>query len=227
MKHFILDLDGTITESRQVIKPETFKALCSLECEDVSVISGADAEQMKKQLGGFKPRYILAQSGNDTKFWKEKLTKEEIVEIMNHIDKINELYPEYFLTVKDLIQNRGSQLAFSFIGHNANIETKKAFDPQGDFRKEVLNKIPFNSNQLTVRVAGTTCLDYTIANGTKGKNIEKLIKHLNWNKDDCIYFGDALAPGKNDETVVGVIQTVEVKDPEDLIEKLKPYCVKK
>ena len=227
MKHFIFDLDGTITESRQTIKPETFKALCSLECEDVSVISGASKEQMKKQLGTFKPRYILAQSGNDNKFWKNELTQEQKTEINKHIASIKEAYPEYFLNETDLLQDRGSQVALSFIGHNANIQDKKAFDQQGDFRREVLNNIPFNSEDLEVRVAGTTCLDYTIKDGTKGKNIEKLIRALNWNKDECIYFGDALAPGKNDETVVGIIQTVEVKDPEDLIEKLKPYAVKK
>jgi len=226
MKHFIFDLDGTITESRQEMKPETFKALCSLECETVSVISGASTEQIKKQLGKFQPKFILAQSGNDTKFWKNELTKDEIVEIMNHIDMINASYPEYFLTVKDLIQNRGSQLAFSFIGHNTNIEDKKAFDQQGNFRRTVLDTVPFNSNSLEVRVAGTTCLDYTKKDGTKGKNIEKLIKELNWNKEDCIYFGDALEPGQNDETVIGVIETVKVKNPEDLIEKLIPYQVK-
>jgi hypothetical protein len=227
MKHFIFDLDGTITESRQEMKPETFKALCSLECETVSVISGASKEQMKKQLGKFQPKFILAQSGNDTKFWKNELSKEEKGEIFQHIKSIDTLYPEYFLKDRsDLLQDRGSQLAFSFIGHNANIEDKKGFDTQGTFRRTVLDTVPFNSNSLEVRVAGTTCLDYTKKDGTKGKNIEKLIKELNWNKEDCIYFGDALEPGQNDETVIGVIQTVKVKNPEDLIEKLIPYQVK-
>ena len=226
MKHFILDLDGTITESRQVIKPETLAALGSLVCEDISVISGASKEQMLKQLGTFQPKYILAQSGNETEFWKNELTQEQKDEIKKHIEGIKACFPEYFLNETDLLQDRGSQLAFSFIGHNGDIEVKEGFDKQGKFRQIVLNTVPFNSDSLEVKVAGTTCLDYTIANGTKGKNIEKLIKELNWNKDECIYFGDALAPGQNDETVIGVIQTVEVKNPEDLIEKLKPYQIK-
>jgi len=219
-------MDNTITDSRQEMKPEMFKALCSLECEDVSVISGAKKEQIEKQLGKFQTDFLLAQSGNHTKFWKNELTKEDKEEVLNHISILRTSYPEYFLDETDLLQDRGSQMAFSFLGHNANVDDKKAFDIQGDFRKEVLNTVPFNSNNVEVTVAGTTCLDYTRKDGTKGRNIEKLIKELNWNKEDCIYFGDRFKPGQNDESVIGVIETVEVKNPEDLIEKLKPYQVK-
>jgi hypothetical protein len=226
MKHFIFDLDGTITRSRQTITSEVLQALSSLGGEDVSIISGASEEQIKQQLAGFQPKFILAQSGNETDFWKSKLTEEERSEIINHIRTIDSLYPEYSLLTKtDLLQDRGSQMSVSFVGHSANVLLKKAFDPQGDFRREVLNAAPFNSTNLVVTVAGTTCLDYTSKEGTKGKNIEKLITHLNWNKEDCIYFGDAFGPGKNDESVVGVIETVNVTSPEDLVEKLKPYMV--
>jgi hypothetical protein len=35
---------------------------------------------------------------------------------------------------------------------------------------------------------------------------------MQWQKEDCLYIGDALFPGGNDETVVGVIPTQLVKD---------------
>ena len=226
MKHFILDMDGTITESRQIISPDMMRALGSLQCENIVVVSGADKKQIKKQLGNFKPRHILAQSGNDSPFWKVKLTKKEKQEVVEHIKKIKRFFPHYFEKGEsDLLQDRGSQMAFSFIGHNADTNKKRDFDCKGVLRGAILKTIPLNSNKLEVRVAGTTCLDYTKKNKNKGKNIEKLIRHLNWNKEDCIYFGDALSPGRNDETVIGVIKTVEVKDPADLIVKLKPYSV--
>lgn len=224
MKHFIFDLDGTITESRQVIKPDMMRALGSLQCENIVMISGADKKQMKKQLGNFKPKYILAQSGGESPFWKVKLTKKEKLEVTEHIRKIKRFFPHYFEKGEgDLLQDRGSQISFSFIGHNANINKKKEFDINGVLRRAILKTVPFISNKMEVRVAGTTCLDYTRKNCNKGKNIEKLIRHLNWNKEDCIYFGDALSPGRNDETVIGVIKTVEVTDPTDLIKKLKQY----
>ena len=43
----------------------------------------------------------------------------------------------------------------------------------------------------------------------KGKNkfnINRLIDLKGWEKEECLFFGDALFPGGNDETVNGVIQ---------------------
>lgn len=211
--HLIFDLDNTITESRQDISPEMFERLSVLK-DDIVVISGASEERMIKQLKGLPIKYILAQSGNDTLFWYNKLTDEEIREIYTHADKLRDIEP-------DMLENRGCQIALSFTGHNADLKTKKLFDPNGSLRTKILSDIPFESETLECRVGGSTCLDYTRKNGTKGKNIERLIKHLNWKKEDCIYYGDALFKGGNDESVVGVIKCIEVANPQDLMLKLK------
>lgn len=206
------DLDNTICESRQKISKEMKKVLSKL---DLIVISGASREQMKLQLDGLKCE-IMAQSGNDTSLWQNKLNKKEIIEIENHIHKFSNIYP-------DQLENRGCQIAFSFVGHHAEIENKKAFDPTRKIRKTLLKRIPFQSKTLICKVAGTTCLDYTKRDGTKGKNIEKWIKEKRLKKKDCVYFGDALFKGGNDESVKGVIKCVEVANPTDLLLKLKKY----
>ena len=41
------------------------------------------------------------------------------------------------------------------------------------------------------------------------------IGYINWKKEDCLYVGDALFPGGNDETVIGIVPTHAVKDPDD------------
>ena len=33
---------------------------------------------------------------------------------------------------------------------------------------------------------------------------------MDWDKDECVYFGDGLYPGGNDEAVIGVIETIPV-----------------
>ena len=72
-------------------------------------------------------------------------------------------------------------------------------------------------NELGVDVVpgGTTCLDFFLRGKNKGYNVLRLIKKEGWLHEDCIYVGDALFPGGNDETVLGVIPTHAVKDPDE------------
>lgn len=211
-----LDMDGTITESKQTISPQMLKTLKALKCP-ITVISGASREQMEKQLNGL-PCVILAQSGNDTPLWQNQISMQDRFEIVNHIKSF--LAPYGFL---ELTENRGCQVSLSLIGHNVNQELKKNFDPKQIIRRAILKQHPFKSKTLSVKIAGTTCLDYTHKKGTKGENIKRWIKETNLNKKDCVYFGDALFKGGNDESVKGIIKVVSVANSTDLMLKLKEY----
>jgi hypothetical protein len=68
---------------------------------------------------------------------------------------------------------------------------------------------------VDVRPGGTTTFDFTIAGKHKGFNIMRLIEKEGWKKEDCVYVGDALFPGGNDETVIDVIATHAVNDPDE------------
>jgi phosphomannomutase len=224
-KHFFFDMDGTVTESRQKITDEVRDCFDSLKKagRDIIVISGAARDQMNQQLDSSGVDYLLAQSGNDSDFWQKFFTPLDKLEVLKHVEQIEDFFEgKNILGEKvDLLQDRGSQMSFSFLGHNFDVVKKRAFDPGGNFRKEVLSAVPFISNNLECRVAGTTCFDYTHKGYAKGKNIENLIEHLNWQKDECVYFGDALFEGGNDETVIGIIDTIEVSDPKELARKLR------
>ena len=216
-KYFIFDMDGTVCESRQLISKDMERKLLKLATnnKDVFIISGASEEQMEKQIPSFYFQF-LSQSGNFTPLWKNYLSHKEEGEIMTHIVSLMPIK-------RGMIENRGCQISLSLTGHNAPIEKKKNFDKDQQIRKNLLKAHPFKSQTLTCRIAGTTCIDYTSKNGTKGKNIKRLIKEMGWNKNECIYFGDALYKGGNDETVIGVIKTVKVSGPQDLLKKLDKY----
>ena len=81
--------------------------------------------------------------------------------------------------------------------------------------------VPFVSDDLVVKIGGSTSLDYIHKDRHKGTNVQKLIDHMSWDKENCIYFGDGLYPGGNDEAVIGVIETVPVLDHLDTYAKLK------
>ncbi len=215
MKHFFFDLDGCVTESRQIISPEMKAKLATLP--RVIVISGAERSRMEYQLDGLDCE-IMAQSGNETSLWKNLLTEKETKEIEEHI-KIISKFSEQFGKSKQ-IDYRGCQISYAFVGHDAPNEIKKKFDPDKAKRTEIMRLCPFASETLEGRIAGTNCIDYTPKVGTKGKNIERFIRQKGWSKNECVYYGDNLQKGGNDESVLGVIKCIAVTDPGDLLARL-------
>lgn len=207
-------MDGTITRSRSLITQEMKEVLGKLP-KPVVVISGASYEQIEKQLDGF-PALIMAQNGNDAfPYWEDRIEPPGEIpkEIMEHIHLISQVKD-------DMIEHRGCQISLSFLGHHAPISEKEKFDPDKSFRTKVLQMYPFKSENYEVKIAGTTCLDYFKKGHHKGYNIEKLIKTLNLKKKQCLYIGDALFPGGNDESVIGVIETKQVENPQETYEYL-------
>lgn len=227
-KHIFFDLDGTLTASRtRMIEEDVpiFDALCA--SHDVIVVSGAEEKQMRAQLPvkidhGY---YLLTQNGNHAidkeggVLWSERFTDEQKILIRAFVKDIHD---EIRLTVKDegdLVEDRGSQISYSLIGHHEDLAKKQQFDPEGAKRKALLAARGIEVQHLFERgieitVGGTTCLDIFQAGKNKGSNVTRFIEKMGWDKRDCIYFGDALEPGRNDHTVVGVIQTQAVTGPE-------------
>jgi len=222
-KYLFMDMDGTVCHSKQQIMKDTLDYLQFLKMNGViiHVISGAKLPQMMDQLRPLEC-ILMPQSGNVMPKWRNLLSKAEQVEIYAHIAKVKVRFPHLFdISRKDHVDNRGSLTALSFTGHGAEYATKINFDPKCIKRLEVLREVPFKSKTLDCQIAGTTCLDYTKKNGRKGDNIKKYIEMFKIDKKDCIYFGDALFPGGNDASVVGVIDTVEVSGPTTLLSKLR------
>lgn len=216
MKYLFFDLDGTLCESKRNATEEMLWQLRRLnESRKVCIVSGAELERMLIQAPIRYATYF-AQNGNliydgDRIIRENKLNnKDEIFAHINLIAKENDIE-----ITQDMIEDRGSQISFSFVGHNAPYETKFAFDPDRKIRMEVLKKFPFNN----AFVAGTTCIDYIPK--TKGQNIKHYLKLRKISPKDCLYIGDALEKGANDYTVVGVIPTHAVKDPAETLSFLR------
>lgn len=181
------------------------------------VISGASLPQMEVQLAGLECT-LMPQSGNFMPMWRNTLSKADLVEIYAHMSSIRVVFPKHFnITRKDHIDNRGCQTSLSFTGHGADYNEKISFDPKHKIRKHILDEIPFKHLTLDCTIAGTTCFDYTRKDCKKGNNIKRYIEHMNWSPNECIYFGDALFKGGNDESVIGVIDTFEVSGPYELL----------
>lgn len=238
-KHIFFDLDNTLTRSRTLMAAphqELFKKLCHEK--DVVVVTGGQISQIQKQIPpSFDGQYFaLSQSGNHAiakngdVLWSEKFSLEQKVAILEFIKIVHD---EVALSVKDendLVEDRGSQISYSLIGHHEEVDIKEAFDPDAKKRLEVLAKHKEAVERLRaagadVRPGGTTTFDFTIAGKHKGFNILRLIEHEGWKKEDCVYVGDALFPGGNDATVIGVIPTQAVQDPNETFDFVKSHLL--
>lgn len=225
--HLFFDLDNTVTRSRSKISPD-LKAILSNTKHDIIIVSGATCSQIAWQVDGVKS-FKLGQNGNhatrpdESVLWEERLSQTDKDIINHHIDSIERTWP--VVKADDLVQDRGCQISYSLLGHNEVLEKKETFDPNSEVRKNILVKFPFHSDTIDVKIGGTTCLDYTAKGKHKGFYVNRLIQELGWNKDECIYFGDMLFPGGNDESVIGVIKTQSVDNPEDTQAQLEKMGV--
>jgi HAD superfamily hydrolase (TIGR01484 family) len=209
MRYF-LDLDNTVTESRSKISNE-MKFLIRRMTQKGSkfiVISGASQKQMEFQLDGLDVE-IMSQNGNINSLWKRLLTKDEKEKILEHISRYGEDKP-------DLLEDRGAQISYSFVGHHAPLDIKKKYDPEATKRRRILAQYPLPEG-IEAKIGGTTCVDYFADGLNKGYNIFKFISLKGWSLHSCVYVGDALFPGGNDETVIGTIPTFPVTDPSGLL----------
>jgi HAD superfamily hydrolase (TIGR01484 family) len=224
-KHLFFDMDMTIAPSRQPILPEMFKLL-SETTQDIIIVSGSTIEQIAYQSNNL-PAIKLGQNGNHavardgSELWHIPLETHHRDQILDHISEIVELLEHELNHDWNPIEDRGAQITFSPIGNTAPVELKKHYDPDRKKRESLLAQIPFASEDLLVKIGGSTSLDYIHKDRQKGNNIIKLLDLMGWDKKDCIYYGDGLYPGGNDESVIGVIETVFVENHIDTYEKLK------
>ncbi len=215
-KHLFFDMDQTIAPARQPILPEMFALLNDLH-HDIVIVSGQEVAKIQWQSNEL-PSYTLGQNGNhaidveNNELWNIPLDPKHKEEILAHINAIVDILEHDLNHDWAPIEDRGAQITFSPIGNTAPHELKKAYDPDRKKREWMMEQIPFVSDELIVKIGGSTSFDYIHKDRHKGTNVQKLIDLLGWDKEDCVYFGDGLYPGGNDEAVIGVIDTVPVND---------------
>lgn len=215
MKYLFFDLDGTLCESKQLVEP---KMLCELERLNerfkVVIISGAELIRMKTQAPLSYVVY-MAQNGNqafDERFlWTNELKNKD--KILEHINLLAQVMG--IKITDDMIDDRGSQISLSFVGHHAPLAEKKKFDPDRKIRIALLEKYPFKG----AVIGGTTCIDYIPF--TKGENISRYLSLRKIRPYRCLYFGDAFMNYGNDSTVCGIVPTFQVKGPLDTLNFVK------
>ena len=235
-KHIFFDLDNTLTPSKSLIEEHHVPILRKLiDRADVIVVSGHGDKDIRKHL---RPElegkyFTLGQNGNCAKLkdgtilWNNSLSTSQKEAVIGFIEKARKHLGFQVKDENDIIDDRDSQIAFSLIGHHENKAVKDAFDPDHAKRRKLLKELKDDverleqENKIEMRTGGTTAIDIFQFGKNKGYNVGEFLIAMHWEKDDCLYIGDALFPGGNDETVIGVIPTHAVKNHVETYEFLE------
>ncbi|HUD03972.1 MAG TPA: HAD-IIB family hydrolase [Candidatus Paceibacterota bacterium] len=225
----IFDLDNTLSESRTPIDAEIAKGITDLLSKhSVAIISGESFEEFKPQVLSrlsiseekMPKLFILPTSGaelwtNKNGGWEkvysypmtEKLRKKITDAIIRAVGISKNEAPKY-------IEDRESQVTYSALGIYALLEEKRKWDPDQKKRRELLQKLAPKFPECSLRIGGTTSVDFTLKGIDKAFGVQKFIEYLNANIADAVFVGDALYEGGNDSTVKKTgIDTITTSGP--------------
>lgn len=236
MKTIVFDLDGTLTESKEVLDGEMVVLLTKLlETHNVAIISGADWKQFQKQVlsrlsdANLNNLYLLPTSGGSmyqiwgkygwvatyqTKLQRRDVARiskavEDTIQEKNGWEQPNKLWGKQ-------LENREAQITFSALGQKAPIEAKEKFDPDFSKRRILVNELQKKLPTYDIHMGGTTSIDISLRGINKKYGIDELMKRLHISKDDVIFVGDAIFKGGNDYAAVEMgLDHVHVKDHEE------------
>ena len=200
MTSFVFDVDGTLTDARQLIDPEFEKFMQEFTgMHTCYICTGSDRPKTIEQIGeqltdSFKQAYHCSgnhifENGKEIGRTEWQLTKEEYEFLENALDNIH-----YTEKTGNHIEQRVGTANFSICGRNVNLDQRNRYalwEKEHRARNTVaqqFNKLFPHSEAL---VAGETSIDIF----KKGHDKSQVRKHI---KDDIVFFGDKCFPGGND-----------------------------
>ncbi|XP_053985024.1 uncharacterized protein LOC128893669 [Hylaeus anthracinus] len=232
----LFDVDGTLTNPRQPIKPHVEKFLLETVRNefDVAVVGGSDLDKIKEQLGGKsifdKYKYVFAENGLiafkdgkelPTETIQSNIGEEALQDLINFCLKyISELHLPFKRGT--FIEFRKGIINVSPVGRNCTLEERLQFfeyDIEHQIRRKfiVALKKQFPDLALTYSIGGQISFDIFPIGWDK----TYCLRHIQ-GYDEIHFFGDKTMEGENDYEIYESDLTVghRVTCPEDTINQL-------
>jgi phosphomannomutase len=133
-------------------------------------------------------------------------------------------------TYGKLIENRGSQVTFSFLGQDVvKVLGKKGITMKIDWTKKntplklkIAKLVGKYIPELEVRAAGYTSIDVTAKGIDKAYGLRQIEKYLKVNIKDMLFVGDAIFPGGNDYAVTKTrVDYIKISGPKEVKQVIK------
>lgn len=244
-KLIVFDLDGTLTKSKTNMDKEMALLVRRLlEKKLVAVIGGGRYLQFQRQflvkLNASKQllKNLFLFPTTSTVFYRytgkgwQRVYRHDLSPLDRK--KIFTMFKKTFVELNyshpkkvygKLIEDRGTQVTFSFLGQKAPVSLKDKWkNEHTDLKMKVAKVLQKHLPDLEVRAAGYTSIDVTNKGIDKEYGMKQIKKYLNIPFRDMLFVGDALFPGGNDSaalrTGVLCVEVRGIKDTKKLIKYL-------
>ncbi len=233
----LFDIDGTLTESRKLIKEnmiECLKKASSYEDIDIATVGGSDLPKAQEQLQSAIDLLKFTFTENGLVYLDEKKQLHKVNRISNFLgyDKLKEFVNFCLKYIADLdipvktgtfVELRTGIINISPIGRNCTQEERDAFVIYNskthvleNFRDAVLKEFGEKFG-LEISIGGQISFD-VFPNGWDKRFCLQFIEKL---YDNIIFFGDKGYYGGNDYQIITnekITRGVKTKNPENTIE---------
>eukprot|EP00444_Apocalathium_aciculiferum_P000959 CAMPEP_0183391402 /NCGR_PEP_ID=MMETSP0370-20130417/6403_1 /TAXON_ID=268820 /ORGANISM="Peridinium aciculiferum, Strain PAER-2" /LENGTH=261 /DNA_ID=CAMNT_0025571113 /DNA_START=61 /DNA_END=846 /DNA_ORIENTATION=+ len=233
----LFDVDGTLTEPRKVVSPETVEYLKALrEKICIGVVGGSDLVKQKEQLGDSPNMFDYCFSENGLLAYKDGVKIGE-TSLVGHLGEANlkrvinwalRYIADLDIPIKrgTFVEFRQGMLNLSPIGRNCSREERnefEKFDLANDIRKAMVAKMreEFADLNLTYSIGGQISFDCFPSGWDKTYCLRYLPEG---DYDEIHFFGDKTFEGGNDfeiytcERTIG--HSVEDADPMTTLKQL-------
>jgi hydroxymethylpyrimidine pyrophosphatase-like HAD family hydrolase len=162
-------------------------------------------------------QYWRYEEGGWTRLYAEDLTEDEKIRAMRAVeDCAKELGYWETDTWGPVLEDRGSQITFSALGQMAPVDAKKRWDPTGEKKNRLRERVQELVPDLEVRSGGSTSVDITRRGIDKAYGMRKLADLTGIPFDEMVFVGDRLDPDGNDFPVIALgVPTRAVTGPDD------------
>lgn len=212
--HFLFDVDGTLTPSREEIDYDFRVFLVTFMQENkVSFVTGSDIKKTEEQLGRYLTRlsrFNFNCSGNSITQNNTTIGNSVYESDWKPSDELQQ-YLNKLLTTSNFaiktgthIEKRPGSINFSIVGRQANKQERQRYvqyDNEHNERQSIQKLIESNFPDVSAVVGGETGIDIF----EKNKDKRQVLQYIP-EEENVIFFGDMMQQGGNDRSLLDEIR---------------------
>ena len=206
---FLFDVDGTLTNPRELMHPDFEKPFRELVANNVVYLaSGSDLGKIQEQVPADileRCAGVFSSSANQLNIGSQLVYKNELTipeELSNFLNSSIEK-SKYETKTGNHIEHRPGMINFSIVGRNANNEQRKEYytwDARELERKKIAILLMATFPNLDVKIGGEISIDIY----PEGHDKRQSVKFIKETHPDAVirFFGDKTGEDGNDYSVV-------------------------
>ena len=212
--HYIFDVDGTLTPSRQKMDEDFsrfFLHFCTMN--SVYLVTGSDREKTLEQVGSliYKTcKRVYNCSGSDVYVGSRNIYRDTWtlpILARKFLEQCAE-EEDFNIRTGNHIEERPGMINYSLVGRNATMRDRKAFvdwEASNGSRRRTADAFNIMFPELQATIGGETGIDI----GPKGSDKSQILRDF-IKEDKIVFFGDAIFEGGNDLSLAEAIASKEL-----------------